>query len=165
MISKKMVKSITHQINREMFSSYLYLGMASYASFSGFKGIAGWFFVQVKEELEHAQKMYEYLESQGERVMLEAIEEPAQEYSSILDIFEKSLKHEKHVTALISNLMKQAVEEKDKATEIFLQWFVTEQIEEESNLAQIIQQLELIGEKNGAALFMLDSVLGKRGKE
>ena len=161
MLSKKMVKSINRQINREMYSAYLYLGMASYASSEGLNGVVNWFNVQVQEELSHAQKMYNYLNQQSERVMLEAIEEPPQDFKSITDLFKKTLEHEKIVTGLINNLVDIARVQKDHASEIFLQWFVTEQVEEESNATDILQKLKLMG-SDGNGLFMLDSELGKR---
>jgi len=164
MISKKMAKAINSQINREIYSSYLYSGMRAYAAFIGLKGIAQWFRVQSQEEMLHAEKLSNYLEEQGERVFLDDIEKPPQEYSSVKELFEETLKHEKLVTSLINKLVDLSVSEKDKATEIFLQWFVTEQVEEEANPSEILQKLALTGEKNGPALLMLDNILGARGK-
>ncbi|MBD3380044.1 MAG: ferritin [Candidatus Omnitrophica bacterium] len=161
MISDKMVKSINHQINREIYSAYLYMGMSSFATELGLNGVANWFNVQVQEELSHAQKMYGYVTQRGGRVLLEAIEEPPQDFSSALDLFEKTLEHEKLVTSLINDLVSQAVEEKDRATEIFLQWFVTEQVEEEANATELIQKFKLVG-KDGNGLLMLDKELSQR---
>ncbi len=161
MLSDKMIKAINGQINREMYSSYLYLGMASYAVSEGLSGIANWFNIQVQEELSHAHKMYDYVNQQGGRVVLLDIEQPPQEFSSIKELFEKTLEHEKIVTGLINQLVDFAKAEKDHATEIFLQWFVTEQIEEEANATDILQKMKLMG-KDGNGLFMIDSELGKR---
>ena len=161
MISGKMIKSLNHQINREIYSGYFYLGMASWAAEQGLNGVANWFQVQLQEELSHAQKFYNYIVDQGGRVLLEAIEQPAQDFSSPLDLFEKTLEHEKKVTALINGLVKQAREENDTATEIFLQWLVTEQVEEESNANDLIQRFKLVG-KDGSGLLMVDGELAAR---
>ncbi len=161
MISDKMVKGITRQINREIYSGYFYLAMASYAQDVGLSGVANWFNVQIREELSHAEKMYAYLQQQNIKVMLEAIESPPQVFSSITDLFQQTLEHEKKVTAMINNLMSIAIEQKDRATEIMLQWFVTEQVEEESNASDILQKLKVFGEK-GEALLMIDKELGLR---
>jgi ferritin len=161
MISEKMIKSLNYQVNRETYSAYFYLGMASYATEKGLNGIANWFTVQVQEELSHAQKIYDYVTQQGARVMLEAIEEPPQSFSSVLDLFEKTLEHEKKVTELINGLVNQAKDENDHATEIFLQWFVTEQVEEEANAEELVQKLKLIG-KDGNGLLMVDKELSQR---
>ncbi len=156
MISEKMVKSLNHQVNREIYSAYFYLGMAAYAGAAGMKGVANWFTAQVKEELSHAQKIYDYVSQQGVRVALDAIEEPPQDFLSIIDLFEKTLEHEKKVTAMINDLVVLAVEEKDGETEKFLQWFVKEQIEEEATPAGILKKFENKGETE------VDSELAKR---
>jgi ferritin len=161
MISDKMVKSINQQINREIYSGYLYLSMASYAFSQGFKGTSNWLTVQMQEEFAHATIMYNYVNAQGSRVILDAIEQPPSEFKSLSEIFERTLEHEKTVTKNINGLISLARKENDNATEIFYQWFVTEQVEEESNASEIINQLKIVGEK-GAAIFMLDAELGKR---
>lgn len=161
MISDKMVKGITRQINREIYSGYFYLAMASYAQDMGLSGVANWFNVQIQEELSHAQKFYNYLKQQNAPVKLEAIEAPPQDFSSVSDLFKQTLEHEKKVTAMINDLMNIAIEKKDRATEIMLQWFVTEQVEEESNATDILQKLKVFGEK-GEALLMLDKDLAQR---
>ena len=161
MISKNMVESLNGQINRELYSAYLYLGMASYAASEGFMGVANWYNIQVKEELTHAQMMYDYVTQQGGRVVLLPIESPPQDFASIKDTFEKTLEHEKAVTSLINKLVDTAKKENDHATEIFLQWFVTEQVEEEANPSEILQKIKITGGE-GNNLFMLDTELGKR---
>lgn len=161
MISDKMIKALNQQANRELYSAYLYVGMASYATDKGLKGTANWFTVQAQEEVTHAQRFYSYIQNQGGRVLLGAIEEPPQKFASIRDIFEKTLAHEKIVTSLINDLVVQAREEKDAATEIMLQWFVTEQVEEEANPTEILQRLDIIG-KDGNGIFMLDQELAQR---
>jgi ferritin len=161
MLSEKMLKSINHQINREHYSAYLYLSMASYATAEGLNGFANWFTVQMKEEIFHAEKMYNYVNQQGGRVLLEAVEQPPSDFSSMLDLFEKTLEHEKGVTTMINNLVKLAREEDDYATESFLQWYVTEQVEEEASPSEIIQKLKFIG-KDGRGLLMIDKDLATR---
>jgi ferritin len=160
MLSPKLVKAINHQINRELYSGYLYLGMSSAATSLGLMGIANWFFVQMQEEMIHARMMYEYVNRQGGRPLLEAIEEPPQKYADPKAMFKKTLEHEREVTKLINNLVSLARTENDHATEIFYQWFVTEQIEEEANPLDILRKLELVGDGNG--LFLLDKELGMR---
>ena len=163
MISKDMEKAINQQINREFFSAYLYLSMATYFAEQNLDGMAGFMQMQAKEEVEHGMKMYSYLEEQGARVILEAIEKPDSEFDGPLDIFEKSLKHEQFVTKNINNLVNQAIDEKDHATKSFLDWFVTEQVEEESSMDSIVNKLKIVGDK-GHGLLMLDAQLGRRGE-
>lgn len=161
MINKKMVESLSHQINREIYSSYLYLSMAAYATSIGLKGFVNWFNVQVKEELIHAEKIYNYVGQQGGRVLLEAIEQPPCDFASAVDLFKRTLGHEKKVTKMINDLVNLAKHENDHATEAFLQWFVTEQVEEEANATEVLQKLELIG-KDGNGLLIIDSQLATR---
>jgi ferritin len=161
MISDKMVKGITRQINREIYSGYFYLAMASYAQDAGLAGVANWFNIQLQEELSHSKKLYDYLQQQNVRVMLESIESPPQDFSSITDLFKQTLEHEKKVTAMINDLINMAIDQKDRATEIMLQWFVTEQVEEEANAQEILQKLKVFGEK-GDALLMIDRELAGR---
>ncbi len=145
MISANLAKRINYQINREIYSGYLYLGMASYADSIGLKGFSNWFKHQFKEELEHADKMYDYLNIQGIRVMMDAIEAPPQDFSCAPELFEKTLAHEKNVTKLINDLVDVAKQESDKETEDFLGWFVKEQMEEEATPASIISRIDKAG--------------------
>jgi ferritin len=161
MISKKMVKALNKQINAETYSAYLYLAMSSQAAVMGLKGVAHWMFVQGQEEMTHALKQYLYVLSQGEQVILEAVQQPPAQFKSALHMFEEVLKHEQKVTGLINDLVNLAVSEKDHASEIFLQWFVTEQIEEEQNATDIVGKLKLVGD-NGGGLFMVDKELAAR---
>ncbi len=161
MLSKKIIKSINGQINKELYSAYLYLGMASYSASIGLNGFSNWFSVQVKEELTHAEKMYNYVAQQSGRVTLSGITEPPQDFSSPANLFERTLEHERKVTGFINELVAIARGEKDNATEIFLQWFVTEQVEEESNASEILQKLRLVG-KDGNGLLLIDSDLAQR---
>ena len=161
MISEKMTGALNKQINAEMYSAYLYLSMSSFASFKGLDGIAGWLSAQAMEEMAHAQKIYDYVNSQGKRVLLDAIEKPPAEFKSPKEIFAQTLEHEQKVTAMINALVDLSVEEKDHATHTFLQWFVTEQVEEEEHAGAILAKFELAGDHVGA-LFMLDRELGAR---
>jgi ferritin len=161
MISKKMVQTINSQINKEIYSAYLYLAMAASAETSGFKGAANWLKVQYHEEMFHAMKFYEYLADQGADIKLMAIAEPPAKFPSLLDIFTKTLAHEQTVTASINNIMELAIAEKDHASQALLAWYVTEQVEEEKNATEILTTLKMIG-SNTSALFLYDKELGAR---
>ena len=162
MISEKMNAALNDQVTKEMYSAYLYMAMSSYSSSIGLKGFASWFMVQYHEEMYHAMKIYEYIHSQSGEVALKAIDEPPAVFEGPLDMFEKTLAHEQKVTRSINDLMDLALSEKDHATQIFLQWYVSEQVEEEENDNDIIAQLKLIKD-NPQGLMMLDRELGQRG--
>jgi len=161
MISEKMNKAINEQINRELYSAYFYVGMAGYAASLSLNGVANWFKIQAGEEVAHATKFMNYITEQGGKIVLKAIDAPDQKFTSVASLFEKTLAHEKVVTASIQNLVTLAKKEEDAATEIFLQWFVTEQVEEEANPAEILQKLA-IGGKTGSSLLILDGILAAR---
>jgi ferritin len=161
MVSKKMVQALNGQINKEMYSAYLYMAMSSAATAAGFKGVGVWFMVQYHEEMVHAMKLFEYIARQNSAVKLQQIAEPPSTYASLLDMFEKTLAHEQIVTRSINDLMDLAIEEKDHATQAFLAWYVTEQVEEEQNDTEIIQTLTMIGD-NKSALYIYDKELGAR---
>ena len=161
MLSKKMTKALNEQINKEIYSAYLYMSMSSYCDSIGLKGFANWFMAQYQEEMEHAMRFYYYIQEQGEHVKLMAIDQPETKFVSPLAIFEKTLQHEKYVTKRINALVDLAIKENDHATQIFLQWFVTEQVEEEANALDIIGKLKLVG-KQGNGLFMIDKELAAR---
>jgi len=161
MLNKRMVKALNEQINKELYSAYLYLSMSAHSTFIGLKGFANWFMVQYQEEMVHVMKIYDYVNDQGGQVKLMAVAEPPAEFGSPLDMFEKTLKHERFITKCINDLVDLAVKEKDHATNVFLQWFVTEQIEEEANDNDIISKLKLVG-KEGNGLFMVDKELAAR---
>jgi ferritin len=161
MLSKRMYAALNKQMNVELYSAYLYLSMSSYAGSIGLKGAANWFMVQHQEEIVHFMRFYTYINSQGEHVDLSAIAAPPSEYKTFLEMFEQTLKHEQFITRSINDLMDLAMKEKDHATLIFMQWFVTEQIEEEENDRDIIGKLKLIGD-NGQGLLMLDNELATR---
>lgn len=161
MLSKNMEKELNEQINREMYSAYLYMSMSAHSTNIGLPGFANWFMVQYKEEMEHAMKIYDYVNNQGGVVKLKTIDEPPSDFKDPMDMFQKTLKHEKFVTKCINDLVDLSIKEGDHATQIFLQWFVTEQIEEEGNDNDIISKLELAGKK-GNGLFMIDKELSMR---
>ena len=161
MLSERITEALNKQINNEIYSAYLYLSMSAHSTFIGLKGFANWFMVQYQEEMVHAMKIYDYINAQGGQVKLMAVAQPPTEFGSPLEMFEKTLEHEKFVTKCINDLVDLAIEEKDHASNIFLQWFVTEQIEEEANDNEIISKLKLVGkEVNG--LFMIDKELAAR---
>jgi ferritin len=164
MISAALQKAINEQINKELYSSYLYLSMAAYFEDQNLPGFANWMYVQEGEEREHGKKFYEYLVDRGAKVELKAIAAPATTWKSSLEVFKEVQKHEAFVTASINSLYEIALSEKDYASQIMLQWFITEQIEEEKNAAEIVQKLELI-ESKGTAVLMLDHEMGHRGRD
>jgi len=161
MLSKKMEKVINGQLNKEMYSAYLYMAMSSYANSQGLKGIAHWFMVQYHEEMVHAMKFFEYLQNQGNEVALEAIAKPAGLFTTALSLYEAALEHEHFITRSIYDLVDCAVEEHDHASKAFLDWYVTEQVEEEKNATEIVQTLKMIGD-NSAALYLYDKELAAR---
>jgi ferritin len=161
MLSEKMEAALNRQLNKELYSAYLYLSMSAYSTYIGLKGFANWFKVQYQEEMAHAMKIYDYINSRGGQVNLIAIEQPIAVFKAPLDMFEKTLAHEQFVTKSINELVDLAIAEKDHATNIFLQWYVTEQIEEEGNDIDIIAKLKLIGD-DGNGLLMLDKELAMR---
>lgn len=152
MLSGKMTEALNRQINREIYSAYFYLGMAAYAHSVKLEGVANWFTVQVTEELSHAEKMFDYVSSQGNRVMLDEIETPPQDFTSAVDLFRRTLEHEKKVTGLIHNLVEVAGQEGDGRTGEFLQWYVKEQVEEEENAGGVLKKMEDAGEDEKAIL-------------
>lgn len=160
-MNTKVASALTAQINKEFYSAYLYLAMNQYFEDENMAGMANWMYQQFQEEQFHAKKMLKYLNSRGVKVELEMIEKPTIKWDSIQHVFDNVLEHEESITASINDIQSIAVEEKDFATMSFLQWFIDEQIEEEENAANIIKQLELIGD-NGYGLLMLDKELAGR---
>jgi ferritin len=161
MIAKRVQDALNGQINEELYSSYLYLSMVAYFESINLPGFASWMRVQTSEEKSHAMKMYDFIIERGGRVTLEAIIKPAAEWKSPLAAFEAAYKHEQKITGLINDLFELAAKEKDHATGIFLQWFVTEQVEEEKNASEIVSKLQLLKDSAGS-MYMLDKELGKR---
>lgn len=161
MITEKLEKAINYQINRELFSEYYYLSMASYFNAEGLSGLENFFLVQVEEERFHAMKMYRFLNEKGGRVILDAIEAPKTEFKSPIEVFQLAFEHEKLVSGLINDLMDLAISENDHAAKNFLNWFVEEQVEEEASMEGILNKLKLINGE-GYGLLMLDAELAQR---
>jgi len=161
MISKPLQDAINEQINFELFSAYLYLSMSAHFETQNLPGFANWTRVQYQEETGHAMKLYKYVFDRSGTVTLKTIAQPATKFKTPLDIFKEVLKHEQKVTSLINKLYELAVKEKDYAAQIFLQWFINEQVEEEKNAADIINMLEMIGD-SPISLIMVDRQLGAR---
>jgi len=161
MIGEKMRKSLNGQVNAELYSAYLYLSMCAYFESADLAGFANWMRVQTQEEVAHAMKIYDYVNERGGRVVLEAIEKPVSEWDSPLAAFGAVFAHEQKVTGLINELVNLAIEEKDHAANIFLQWFVNEQVEEEASADAIVKKLKLVADAPGG-LYMLDAELAQR---
>jgi len=161
MLNKTIQDAMNEQIKNELYSAYLYLSMSAYCESINLPGCARWMRMQEQEEKIHAMKLYDFIHDRGGRVVLQAIDQPPSEFQSHLDVFEKTLEHEQKVTGMINDLYALAVQENDYASQIFLQWFVTEQVEEEDSVAQVIETLKMIGD-NRQGLLMLDRELGTR---
>ncbi|MFH1850000.1 MAG: ferritin [archaeon] len=160
-ISTKMQDALNGQVNAELYSAYLYLSMSAYFESQNLGGLAHWLRVQAREETGHAMKIYDYVAERGGTVKLAEIKAPPARWDSPLNAFEDAYAHETKVTVMINDLLKIAHAENDPATAARLQWFVTEQVEEEATTDDVVQKLRMIGaSKNG--LFMLDAHLGKR---
>ncbi len=160
-MNKKMEKAFNKQINAEIYSSYLYYAMEAYFQSKNLKGCATWMHYQAMEELIHVIKFSEYINNRGGRVKLEAIEAPQFEWDSPLAAFEAAYAHEQKVSGLINKLVDLAKEESDHASDALLQWFVTEQVEEEATVDEIVQNFKIAGD-SGPGLFMIDQQLGQR---
>lgn len=161
MLNKKIEKKINEQINEELFSAYLYLAMSAYCEDINLPGFANWMSVQFEEEQFHAMKFINYINERGGRVELEALEKPQVEWDSMIDVFEATLKHERHITSKINEIVDLAIEERDHATVSFLNWYVDEQVEEEDTAEGILDQLKMInGQGNG--MLMLDREMAAR---
>ncbi|MBU1095433.1 MAG: ferritin [Ignavibacteriae bacterium HGW-Ignavibacteriae-2] len=161
MLTSKMIDALNVQINKEFYSSYLYLAISAYFDEQNLNGMAGWMRVQSAEEYDHGMKFLDFIQATGGRVKLDKIDAPTFEWKSPQAAFENALEHEKYVTKSIHDLVDLALSEKDYATNNFLGWFVTEQVEEEQTASDIIEKFKLIGDnKNG--LYMLDKELGAR---
>lgn len=160
-MKEKMLTAFNKQINAEMYSAYLYLSMEAYFQSINLTGFATWMRAQTQEEMMHAMKIYDFVFERGGQVTLEAIDKPPFSWESPLAAFKEVLKHEQHVTSLINDLVDMAIKERDHASNIFLQWFVTEQVEEEASADAVIQRLKL-AKDNASGLFMIDAELGQR---
>jgi ferritin len=161
MISEKLVKGLIKQMNYEFYSAHAYLGMAAHCSAESLDGFANFFLVQAEEERFHAMKFYNFINDMGERAIVEGFPTPNNDFSSVLDVFEKGLEHEKEVTRRIYELADIALDEREHATMTFLKWFIEEQVEEEATFDNLIQKLKRI-DKDSNAFFMLENELSKR---
>ena len=161
MLSEKMTEALNQQVNEELFSAYLYLSMSAHFDHQNLKGTASWFRVQTQEEMVHAMKLFDFITERGGAVNLKQIKGPDTEWESPLAAYEAAYKHECYISSCINTLVDLARAEGDHATENFLQWFVTEQVEEEASADGVVQQLKLAGDQ-GPGLFMVDRELGTR---
>jgi len=164
MLSQPVQNAINDQIKNELYSAYLYLSMSAHFEANNLPGFAQWMRLQSQEELDHALKFFDYVNERGGRVTLQEIPQPKSEWKTSLEVFNQVLEHEHHVTSLIHKLYETALAEKDYASQVMLQWFIDEQVEEEKNATEIVEQLKLI-DAHGTAVLMLDHRLSKRGKE
>jgi ferritin len=156
--------ALNKQINHEFYSTYFYLSMSAYFETLNLRGFAHWMRMQSQEETSHAMKLFDYIHDRNGHVVLEAITQPPVEFQSPIDAFQQALAHERKVTETIHRLYGLAVQEKDYETQVELQWFIAEQVEEEKQARQILDQLKLIGD-HGAALYLLDKELGERAMD
>ena len=161
MINDKMAKALNKQINAELYSAYLYNAMTAYFAALNLEGFVTWMKVQSMEELYHAMKIYNFMLDRGGRVVLEAIDKPKTEWKSPLNAFQEANKHEQLITSMINDLVSLSLELKDHATNAMLQWFVTEQVEEELNTDNVVQRLKLVG-GSGEGLLRVDQELAAR---
>ena len=162
-LPKKTELKLNEQICAEYFSAYLYKSMEAYFESIGFKGFAHWMSLQAIEELEHGNKIFDYVNERKGRVNLEKIDKPKEDWQSPLDAFEDAFAHEQKVTSMINEIVEVAILENDYKAKDFLQWFVDEQVEEEESAKEIVDKLKIIG-SDKVALFELDSELSQRGK-
>jgi ferritin len=164
MLNPELEAALNAQLGGELYSSHLYLSMSAYCESANMPGAARWFRMQADEERTHAMKFFEHLVDRGGRVVLGTIEAPPTQFSSLLDAFEQALEAELNVSAAIDRLASMAIDQGDHAAQAFLQWFVTEQVEEEKQADEVVQTLRAIGD-NPATLFMIDRELGARRPE
>ena len=162
MIHKNIEDALNRQISHEQYSAQLYLAMSAYCESKSFRGFSHWLRVQSQEETAHALKLVAFLLDRGGRLDLRPIDAPPKEFGTITQVFEKILEHEQRITASINALFELSRAEKDYAAEIALQWYVTEQVQEEASVGQIVDHLRAVGEQGGG-IWYLDSKMGKRG--
>ncbi len=161
MLDRKVVELLNQQVNKEFYSAYLYLDFSNYCYDEGLDGFGNWYRVQAQEERDHAMLILQYLQNNGEKVVLEAIDKPAVEITSAKAVLSEGLKHEQYVTGLIHAIYDAAYSVKDFRTMQFLDWFVKEQCEEENNADNLVKKFELFGD-DPKSLYMLDNELGAR---
>ncbi|HEY0673207.1 MAG TPA: ferritin [Longimicrobiales bacterium] len=164
MLSQGIQDAINDQIHHELHSAYVYLSMSAYLEAANFTGFAQWMRMQAREEVNHGMKLFDYVNDRNGRVTLKALEQPPVNFKSALDVFEHALEHEKKVTSMIHSLYALATKENDYATQVALQWFINEQVEEEATATKVVDRLKIAG-NDGAALLLLDRELGSRQAE
>ncbi|MDO4570159.1 MAG: ferritin [Planctomycetia bacterium] len=160
-IEKRVLEALNRQINREFYSSYLYLSMSFYCTGEGLPGFAKWLLVQHDEERQHAGMLTRHILQRGERVALDAVEIPPNRWENIIDLFESALEHERSITASICNLTVLATEQRDFPVQSLMKWFIDEQMEEEASVEEILNQLRFVKE-NTSAIFIIDRELAHR---
>jgi len=163
MIGPRMQDALNRHVQAETSSAYLYLAMSAWCEAKAWKGFARWLRVQSEEELVHARKSLDYLLARGGEAKLGAVEAPPSSWGSVHEVFERVLEHERKITAFVHDLHATAQQEKDRAAEVFLQWFVAEQVEEEARALEVVDRLKIVGDRPGTVLY-LDKEYGKRGK-
>lgn len=163
-LSQTIQDGLNEQINAELYASHLYLSMAAYCEWTNLTGFAHWFNKQSKEEMSHAIKLFNFVNDREGRVVLRGLPQPPTEFQSVLHVMECALDHEREVSRSYQRLYDRAVQEDDRATQVHLQWFISEQVEEEKEASLIVQQLKMFGDK-GEALFLMDQKLGQRKEE
>ena len=161
MISKSLTDALNEQLKHELFSEYLYLAMSAYCDDRNLPGFAHWMRLQATEEHEHAMRFFDFIQDRDGRAVLQALPQPPRDFGSPLELFEKVLAHEQEITSLIDQLYRKAVAEQDHATQIFVQWFISEQVVEEKTATEILDTLKMAGDSK-VALLMLDRELAAR---
>ncbi len=161
MLGKRLEEAMNEQINKELYSAYLYLSMSAYCEAENLPGAARWMRIQAQEEVGHALKLFDHVTARKGRVVLKAIEMPPPVWKSPLEMFEEALTHERKVTSSINRLYEVALNENDYATQMGLQWFITEQVQEEDNAGRVVEQLRRVADQP-MGLLMLDRQLGER---
>lgn len=161
MLKPQIEKALNYQINRELYSAYLYLSMSSFLKERGLDGYAKWFLLQAQEERDHALIIYNYVHRCGGTVVLDAIEAPPADFDGVRGVLEQTAEHEALVTGLINDIVTLAQEEKDHKTASYFMWFVDEQVEEEDNAANNLQKFDMVG-TDGKGLYLLDKEMGQR---
>ena len=156
--------AIGDQIREELYSAYFYLSAASYFESISLTGFAGWMRQQSQEEISHAMKLFDFVHDRGSRVVLQAIPQPPHEFTSPLDAFSSALEHERKVTARINQLYALAMREQDYPAQILLQWFISEQVEEEKSTSQLVEELRMIGDDSSALLLLNNSAAARRSE-
>lgn len=163
-MKKKLRDAMNAHLSKELYAAHLYLAMSAYFDDINLPGCGSWMRSQAEEERGHAMKFYEYMYDRGGTVEIMALDKPPARYGSALDAFRAAFEHERQVTRAIDDLYAQAIDQKDYASQVFLQWFVEEQVEEEKTAGDIVQTLEMVADSS-AALLMFDRELGRRDKE